>query len=114
MDRRVQRTRDTLHHALISLMVEKGYDAVTVQDILDRANVGRSTFYAHYRGKDELLRAGLRELGRELAKVQRAALAQKHGFGFTRAFFEHAHSHRDTYRAIVGRRSGVVVMAEIR
>jgi AcrR family transcriptional regulator len=42
-DRRVQRTRKLLQEALIALVLEKGYEAVTVQDIIDRANVGRST-----------------------------------------------------------------------
>jgi AcrR family transcriptional regulator len=54
-DRRVQKTRRALQEALISLILEKGYDAVMVQDILDRANVGRSTFYAHYQDKEDLL-----------------------------------------------------------
>jgi AcrR family transcriptional regulator len=44
-----------LSHALVSLVLEKRYDAITVQDLLDRADVGRSTFYSHYRGKDDLL-----------------------------------------------------------
>lgn len=54
-DRRVQKTRQALQNALIELILEKGYDAVMVQDILDRANVGRSTFYAHYQDKEDLL-----------------------------------------------------------
>jgi AcrR family transcriptional regulator len=54
-DRRVRRTRHALVQALIALVVEKGYKAITVQDLLDRANVGRSTFYSHYRNKDDLL-----------------------------------------------------------
>lgn len=54
LDRRVQRTRDLLKTALIQLVDEKGYDAVTIQDITDRANVGRSTFYLHYESKDDL------------------------------------------------------------
>lgn len=54
-DRRVQKTRKLLQDALIELVAEKGYDAVTVQEILDQANVGRSTFYAHFRDKDQLL-----------------------------------------------------------
>lgn len=53
-DRRVQRTRELLQKALIELVGERGYDAITIQDIVDRANVGRTTFYLHYRGKDEL------------------------------------------------------------
>jgi AcrR family transcriptional regulator len=54
-DRRVQRTRQLLENALIDLTVEKGYAKVTVQDIVDRANVGRTTFYAHFQDKEELL-----------------------------------------------------------
>ncbi|MGW0250243.1 TetR/AcrR family transcriptional regulator [Nocardia goodfellowii] len=54
-DRRVRRTRQLLHRALIELMLERGYDRITVRDILERADVGRSTFYAHFRDKDDLL-----------------------------------------------------------
>ena len=76
----MQRTREVLHRALISLMVEKGYDAVTVQHIIDRANVGRSTFYAHYDGKEDLLRSGMKNLSKQLLGYQRAALALKGSF----------------------------------
>ncbi len=54
-DRRVQRTRDLLQKALIELINERGYDAITIQEIVDRANVGRTTFYEHYNSKDDLL-----------------------------------------------------------
>jgi AcrR family transcriptional regulator len=54
LDRRERRTRQALSEALIALMQEKRYDAITVQDIIDRADVGRSTFYAHYRDKEDL------------------------------------------------------------
>jgi AcrR family transcriptional regulator len=50
MDRRAARTRRALHGALMSLILRKGYEAITVQDIIDEADVGRSTFYAHYTG----------------------------------------------------------------
>ncbi len=53
-DRRVQRTRELLQKALIELISEQGNDAITIQDIVDRANVGRTTFYLHYSSKDEL------------------------------------------------------------
>ena len=53
-DRRVQRTRELLQKALTELISERGYDAITIQDIVDRANVGRTTFYLHYRSKDDL------------------------------------------------------------
>jgi len=53
-DRRSQRTRHLLSAALVELIREKDYSTITVSDIIDRANVGRSTFYAHYRDKDDL------------------------------------------------------------
>jgi AcrR family transcriptional regulator len=53
-DRRILRTRDTLGDALVALMHEKDFDEITVQDLLDRAGVGRSTFYVHYRDKQDL------------------------------------------------------------
>jgi AcrR family transcriptional regulator len=61
-DRRVKKTRALLHGALTSLVHEKPYDDIVVKEILGRANVGRSTFYAHYRDKDELLERGIREM----------------------------------------------------
>src|SRR3954464_12204566 len=54
MDRRISRTRDTLGDALVELIHEKTFDEITVQEVLDRAGVGRSTFYAHYRDKQDL------------------------------------------------------------
>lgn len=53
-DRRIQRTRDVLGDALITLMHEKPFDTITVQDVLDLAGVSRSTFYTHFRDKDDL------------------------------------------------------------
>jgi AcrR family transcriptional regulator len=54
LDVRVRRSRDALGGALIALMQEKPFDAITVQDVLDRAGVSRSTFYQHYSDKDDL------------------------------------------------------------
>src|SRR5258708_32498419 len=53
-DRRVQRTRELLQKALIDLISECDYGAITIQDIVDRANVARTTFYVHYNSKDDL------------------------------------------------------------
>src|SRR5262245_41400479 len=61
-DRRVQKTRKLLQDALIELVAEKGYEAVSIREILDRANVGRSTFYAHFQDKDQLLHSILDRL----------------------------------------------------
>lgn len=54
-DRRVMRTRQRLTNSLRELIVEKGYEQVTVKDVLSRAKVGRSTFYAHYESIEHLL-----------------------------------------------------------
>lgn len=53
-DRRVNHTREQLQKALIELIGERTYDAITIQEIADRANVGRTTFYLHYSTKDDL------------------------------------------------------------
>lgn len=53
-DRRVQRTCELLQKALIELIHERRYDSITIQEIVDRANVGRTTFYLHYNSKDDL------------------------------------------------------------
>lgn len=53
-DRRVERTRELLQKALIELISESGYGTITIQDLVDRAKLGRTTFYLHYGSKDEL------------------------------------------------------------
>jgi AcrR family transcriptional regulator len=61
-DRRVVRTRQLLQDALVALISERGYADLTIQDVLDRADVGRATFYGHFRGKDALLISHLHRL----------------------------------------------------
>jgi AcrR family transcriptional regulator len=118
MDRRVARTRTMLQHALVSLILRKGYDAITVEDICEAANVGRSTFYAHFSGKDELKRSGIEDLRGQLAARQREAMASPdirgRSLGFSLALFEHAREHRDMYRALVGSRGGAIALGAIR
>ena len=53
-DRRVLRTRSALGDSLVALLQERDFEQITVQDVLDRAGVGRSTFYVHYRDKNDL------------------------------------------------------------
>lgn len=60
-DARVRRTRDRLAEALMALIEEKPFDAITVQEVLDLAGVGRSTFYAHFESKDDLFRRDVEE-----------------------------------------------------
>ena len=80
MDRRIARTREILQDALNSLTLKMGYEAVTITDICDATNVGRSTFYAHFTSKDDLKRSGLDDLRQHLSVRQKAPLADG-GFG---------------------------------
>lgn len=111
------RTRASLHHALISLILTKGYDSITVDEICQTANVGRSTFYLHYTSKDDLKKSGLDGLRRQLAET---AAHVAHGdrpspsLGFSLAMFEHARGHVDLYRALAGGRGGTVALGTIR
>ena len=68
-DARVRRTRDALGDALVTLMQEKPFDTITVQDVLDRAKVGRSTFYSHYSDKDDLLMSDAEEFFESVAML---------------------------------------------
>ncbi|MFC5435821.1 TetR/AcrR family transcriptional regulator [Rhodanobacter umsongensis] len=61
-DSRVSRTKLLLHRSLATLIHEKSYDAIVVKEILARANVARSTFYAHFDGKEELLLSSIRHV----------------------------------------------------
>jgi AcrR family transcriptional regulator len=68
-DARVRRTREALGDALVALMHEKPFDTITVQDVLDRAKVGRSTFYTHYSDKDDLLMSDAEEFFESVAML---------------------------------------------
>ncbi|ABF39020.1 transcriptional regulator, TetR family [Candidatus Koribacter versatilis Ellin345] len=115
LDKRVQRTQYQLRSALLALIVEHGYEQLSVQDILDRAGVGRATFYAHYRSKEDLLVRSMDILRLHLvAETAAKKKSKRTPLGFTLAFFRHVDSHRQLWRAIVGRESGFIVDRQMR
>ena len=117
-DRRVQRTRRLLHKALMSLILEKKYESITVQEILDRADVGRSTFYVHFRDKDQLLFNGFQYLQSflEAARVHTGTAPRNRYeriIGFSLPMFEHAQEYRRVNRALLGSTAEAVVRRRI-
>lgn len=114
-DRRILRTRNTLTAALLSLLSERGWDELSVQDICDQANIGRSTFYAHFRNKEELLASGFNHLREALQQAAKSVDSEPSvRFRFVGGLLEHLVENRNVFRAIVGRRSGHVVQTRFR
>ncbi len=113
-DRRTKLTRQRLHEALVSLAIERGYDAITVQEVLDRAEIARSTFYAHFRDKEDLLLSGFRDKGGPL--FCNAAVAGKGSVfaGLASALFDHVYENRMLANAFSGSASSGAVFAHLR
>ncbi len=103
-DRRSQRTRRLLHRAILSLMQEKRYDSITVQDIIDRANVGRSTFYAHYQDKEDLVNSNLKEILDDLSQHIDDNAPDNQQIMPTLALFKHVQEQQHLFAAMKGGR----------
>ena len=97
-DRRVRRTQQALTRALVALIGERRYESITIQDLLDRADVGRSTFYAHYRGKDDFL---LRTFESLIDQIDRCISADDPRIAPVRELFSHVGTQREFHRALV-------------
>lgn len=99
-DRRALRTQAALIHALLALIATKHYDQITVRDIVRQANVGRSTFYAHYQSKDDLLVSGFEQQLDVL--VRQIVISEDGRLQFdTTAFFRHVQGHCAVYRTLI-------------
>ncbi len=96
----MQRTRDQLGYALIQLIVEKPINDVTVQDVLDRAGVGRSTFYLHYRDKDDLLVSQLEMFLETMSNVLSVRKEKSNRVAPVAEMFAHIGNQNKLYRVL--------------
>ena len=116
MDRRVQRTRKLLREALMVLILEEGYDAISIQDITDKANLGRATFYLHFKDKDELLLDVMDQFMADfLDQVPQFSQAQWR-LEDTKAItklFDFAADHYDLYRILIIGSGGITASRQL-
>jgi AcrR family transcriptional regulator len=100
-DRRIIRTRDRLGDALIALMQERPFDDITVQQVLDRAGIGRSTFYAHYRDKNDLLLSDVEDFFNMMGNLLHQHEAGRERLAPVRELFAHVSSAKEIRAAFV-------------
>jgi len=115
-DRRIQRTRHLLRQVLFTLIVERGYETITVEEITERANVGRATFYVHYKDKEDLLLVCLEELFHEIAATLgpiSEETFQAGGKPPAQLAFEHIAQHHQLYRVLFNERGAAVISLRI-
>ena len=99
-DRRIRRTCERLGSALVALIQERPIDDVTVQDVLDRASVGRSTFYLHYSDKDDLLLSQLEKFLETMSTALSIRKEESHRVVPVAELFAHIASQTKLYRAL--------------
>jgi AcrR family transcriptional regulator len=99
-DERIRRTQERLGNALIALILEKPIDELTVQEVLDLAHVGRSTFYLHFRDKEDLLLSQLERFLETMSTVLSARKEQSHRVVPVAEMFAHIGSQNKLYRAL--------------
>ncbi|MGJ7907875.1 TetR/AcrR family transcriptional regulator [Actinopolyspora sp. H202] len=103
-DRRTKRTRRALSDALVALVLERGFTAITVEDVAEHADAARATFYSHFQGKEDLFTRVTSDLVAELAERMQPAVTES-AIGFTGKplleLLRHARDERDRYRIVL-------------
>ncbi len=116
-ERRRQQTRQRLIQAAVALLLEEGYDAMNIQAITDRADLGRGTFYIHFQDKEDSVWSAIKDLMLELEQQAHRELA-----GRTPAnveyqgllnIFRHAEKNRGLYRALLGGNGSAILMGRL-
>jgi AcrR family transcriptional regulator len=104
-ERRRQQTRKQLIETTLALVLEKGYDTITIQDITDRADLGRGTFYIHFKDKADVVWAAIQDMMREMEQEGHRqfdpGMPQVEYYAL-RTIFRHAGNNRDLYRVVFG------------
>ena len=113
-DRRVQKTQKLLRGALVSLIAEKPYDSIVVKEILDRANVGRSTFYMHFQDKDDLLVSGIFEMLGPVPPRPSPGEGHERFLWFSLPIFEHHYRHAHAWGDRIGARGRAILHEHLR
>lgn len=101
IDSRVRRTRDRLGDALVELILEKPFDQINIQEILDRAGVARSTFYTHYRDKDDLFWSDADEFFEAMSTLLLRHQEKSNRIAPVRELFAHLADSRRFHAALV-------------
>src|SRR5215831_954907 len=115
-DRRTRRTRQVLEQALLELIEEQSYETITIQQITDRANIGRATFYLHYPDKEQLLLATLRGLTDDLERRLPTLSGQDLLAGDRRlliAIFQQVARYRRLYQALLSEHGPSLVVRRL-
>jgi AcrR family transcriptional regulator len=112
-DRRVRKTKQRLKDALSELILEKGYDRITVQDVIDRADVGRSTFYAHFETKDDLLMSQMVQLQQEMGWALSGDRPLTEAVVGSLPLFQHLKERHREFQAMLGSRGIQMVEAAV-
>ncbi|MGB7539687.1 MAG: TetR/AcrR family transcriptional regulator [Anaerolineales bacterium] len=117
-DRRIRRTRRALRDALMGLILERDFDAITIQEITDRADLNRATFYLHYKDKQDLLFRSMQEIFDDLAARMKPPTGENFRIdvppeGAVR-MFEHIAENADFYRVALGEKGLASFLARVR
>ena len=121
-DRRISRTKTAIREAMVGLIVEKGFDAITVRDITDRANINRGTFYLHYKDKFDLLEQTEDEIIRDVQNIVLQANSLNYAdFNSTDnplpivvTLFEYIQHHAVMMRAVLGQERDFMFLTRLR
>ena len=115
-DRQIRKTQSSLRQALVSLLAEKPYDSIVVKEILDRANVGRSTFYMHFRDKDDLLVSGIHEMIGPVESPTPVSSGKPYHrlLWFSLPVFQHHHRHAHAWGDRIGARGRAILHEHLR